>query len=73
MTEFYVNLDATKKNFLVVTKLGDGRAHIVQDCKTDDELAEICDYWEYNQLSGLEVGQSCDCSDIRDCFVIRIS
>lgn len=73
MNEFYLNIDPTKKNFLVVTKRADGRVHIVHDCKTDEELAEICDYWAYNELSALEVGQSCDCSDIRDCFVLRLA
>lgn len=58
MNTFYLNIDPTRKNFLVVDEPKDGRVRITQDCKTDDELADILDYWEYNDISGLEIGQS---------------
>ena len=73
MNEFYINIDPNRKNFLFVTKEVDGRAQIVHDCKTDEELAGVCDYWDYNALSMLEVGKSCDCPDGFPCVALRIS
>lgn len=73
--EFYLNLRADRKNFLIVTPAGDGLAHIVADAMTDAEIDEIvagCDYSDALQLSALAVGESCRLSG-SDVVILRIS
>ena len=73
MQTVFFNIDPNRKNYLIVTIRPDGYAEIVHDAKTDDELADACDFWEYNGLSSLEVGQVADKSLFNDCFILRIS
>ena len=72
MNEFYCNIDATRKNYLVISPERDGRVHIMADAKTDDELAEIAGYGDYNAISALAIGASCMSVD-GDFMVIRIA
>jgi hypothetical protein len=72
MNEFYCNIDATRKNYLIISPVRGGRVHIVTDAKTDDELAEVAGYGDCNALSSLAVGASCVSVD-GDFVAVRIA
>ena len=71
-TEFYCNVDPTRKNYLIVSPEHNGRVHIEHDCMTDDELDQIVDYSDYVAVTSLAVGESFAIAD--GCsFVLRIA
>lgn len=72
MKEFYSTIDATRKNYLIVSPEHGGRVHIAHDCKTDDELGEVADYFDFNKISALSVGESCTFSD-GGSIIVRIA
>ena len=64
MKNVFFTLDDGRKNFLVVYTWEPGRIEVAHDAKTDDELADaVTDFFDYNAISALEVGQSCKLSD----------
>ena len=63
MNEFYCNIDATRKNYLIISPERDGRVHIEKDAKTDDELGELADYNDFVAVSSLAIGESCTMFD----------
>ena len=72
MKEFYLNVDATRKNYIIISPEHDGRVHVEHDCKTDEELGEMADYSDFVAVSSLEVGESCPMCD--GCaIVVRIA
>ena len=56
MKEFYLTVDASRKNYLIISPEHGGRVHVEHDCKTDDELGEMADYSDFLAVSSLEVG-----------------
>ena len=71
-TEVYFNIDAQRKNYLFISPEHDGRVHVQLERKTDDELGEVADYFEYNQISALSVGKSCTIYD-GAAIVVRVA
>ena len=70
--EFYCNIDATRKNYLIISPERDGRVHIQRNAKTDDELEEVADYNDFVAVSSLGIGESCAMCD--GCaIVVRIA
>lgn len=72
MKEFYLTVDASRKNYLIISPEHGGRAHVAHDCKTDDELGEIADYNDFVAVSSLAIGEACPMCD--GCaIVVRIA
>ena len=58
MEQFNVKVDSTRKNFLIVHPERNGMVCVTLDSKTDEELGEVCDFFEFNAISRLEVGEA---------------
>lgn len=72
ITEVYFNIDAQRKNYLIVSPEHAGRVHVELSRKTDDELGEVAGFEEFNQISALAVGESCTIYD-GAAIVLRIA
>ena len=72
MKEFYSSLDASRKNYLIISPEHAGRVHIAHDSKTDDEIGEITDFYDCAAVTSLAVGESCTIAD-GSAIVVRIS
>lgn len=72
MKEFYSSLDASRKNYLIISPEHAGRVHIAHDSKTDDEMAELAEYSDFVAVTSLAVGESCTIAD-GSAIVVRIS
>ena len=67
-----VNIDPMRKNFIIVTPEKDGRASIVHDAMSDEEIDEnIDDYFTANEVGALKIGESAIINDSQ--IIVRIS
>lgn len=67
-----VNIDPMRKNFIIVTPEKDGRASIVHDAMSDEEIDEnIDDYFTANEVGTLKIGESAIINDSQ--IIVRIS
>lgn len=72
MKEFYSTLDASRKNYLIISPEQAGRVHIAHDSKTDDEIGELTDFHDCAAVTALAVGESCTICD-GSAIVVRIA
>lgn len=67
-----VNIDPMRRNYLVITPEKDGRASILHDAMTEEEIGEkVEDFMTCNEICALKIGESAIINDSQ--IIVRIS